>query len=143
MNNLFLTLTLATSAVVPSQPPAVHTPPVQAPLLFVKVIAPEGTRVTFHPGTTGARSITSPAMVGLRPGYIYRVELTLPGRADVKLYPTIEVRGALNASLERSMRHPVSIVFHDDELDRVERAASMITKVHYLEDPLMAQPIPS
>src|SRR5262249_8309320 len=55
----------------------------------------------------------------------------------------IEVRGALNTSLERAMRHPVAIVFHDDELDRVERAASMITKVHYLEDPLMASPVAS
>src|SRR5262249_31430869 len=143
MNSLFLTLTLASSAVVPAQPPAHHTPPPQASLLFVKVIAPEGTRVTFHPGTPGARSIVSPATVGLRPGYIYRVELMLPGRANVKLYPTIEVRGALNTSLERAMRHPVAIVFHDDELDRVERAASMITKVHYLEDPLMASPVAS
>src|SRR5262245_27708596 len=80
MNSLFLTLTLASSAVVPAQPPATHNPPVQAPLLFVKVIGPEGMRVTFHPGTSGAKAIASPAMVGLRPGYIYRVELTLPGR---------------------------------------------------------------
>jgi uncharacterized repeat protein (TIGR01451 family) len=143
MNSLFLTLTVASAALVPAQPSVTHAPPAQAPLLFVKVIGPEGMHVTFHPGTPGAKAIASPAMVGLRPGYVYRVELTLPGRPTLKLYPTIEVRGALNTSLDRAMRHPVPIVFHEDELDRVDRAASMITKVHYLEDPLMAQPVAS
>ena len=41
------------------------------------------------------------------------------------------------------MRHPVPLVFLEDEIRRVDRFGSMITKVHYLEDPAQASPVAS
>jgi uncharacterized repeat protein (TIGR01451 family) len=135
MNSLLLMLSLT----MPAQPHAPQAPP--APILYAKVMGPAGMKVTFHPGTPGERTLEVPAMVGLRPGYIYRLALSLPQTPNVKLYPTLEVRGALQTTVAQAMRHPVPIVFLDDELRRVERNGSMITKVHYLEDPSQAPPV--
>lgn len=129
-------LSLMMSTVAPAQPPAP-----ESPLVYVKVIAPAGARVTFHPGTPGAKTLTAPAIVGVRPGYIYRLELALPQAPNLKLFPSLEVRGALRLTVAQAMRHPIPVVFHADEIGRVERLGAMITKVHYLEDPSQAAPI--
>jgi uncharacterized repeat protein (TIGR01451 family) len=139
MNSLLLTLSMAAAASVPAQPHAMPQP--LAPVLYVKVIGPAGMKVTFHPGTPGERTLTVPAVVGLRPGYLYRLALSVPQMPNVKLYPTLEVRGALQTTVAQAMRHPVPMLFLDDELRRVERNGSMITKVHYLEDPEQAPPV--
>ena len=140
MNSLLLTLSLAAAASVPAQPPA---PPQLSPLLYIKVIGPVGMKVKFHPGTSGERAFDAPAIVGVRPGYVYRLELTLPQMPKVKLYPSLEVRGALQTTLAQAQRHPVPIQFLEDEIRRVDQSGSMIGKVHYLEDPAQASPIAS
>lgn len=140
MNSLLLALSM-TAASVPAQPPAPPKP--LSPLLYVKIMGPAGMKVTFHPGTPGERTLDAPAIVGVRPGYIYRLALSVPQMPDAKFYPSLEVRGALQTTLNQALRHPVPVVFMDEEIRRVDRNGSMITKVHYLEDPSQAAPVAS
>src|SRR5262245_49723439 len=142
MNSMLLTVAMTVAAGTPAQPHSVPPSP-PAPVLYVKVMGPAGMKATFHPGTPGERTLTVPAMVGLRPGYLYRLALSVPQMPNVKLYPTLEVRGALQTTVAQALRHPVPLIFLDDELRRVERNGSMITKVHYLEDPSQAPPVAS
>src|SRR5262249_44495334 len=85
---------------VPGSPPSgLHTrlshPPAQGPaaLLYVRFAGPEGLRAIFYEGAPRAREFAAPVTVGLRPGYIYRVQLTgFPDHPGVSLFPTLEVR---------------------------------------------------
>jgi uncharacterized repeat protein (TIGR01451 family) len=130
------TLTLLALATLPvrvfAQPPPPHGP---AALLYVRFPGPPGLRVTFFGGGPG-RSFEVPVTVGLRPGYIHRVEIT--GLADfpgVTLYPTLEVRGTLQTPpRQRAADYPASIIFNPDDIVQAQRGA-LVTKVIYLEAP--------
>src|SRR5437016_3836271 len=67
-----------------------------APLMHVNLIGPTGSHVIVYQGMARPRDLSGPAQLGLRPGYIYRVEMNgftqFPG---VSLFPTLEVRGTL------------------------------------------------
>jgi len=136
MHSLFLSMVLTASASAPHQMPT--PPPPLSPLLYVKVMGPAGMNVTFYPGSPGAKTLAAPAIVGLRPGYVYRVQLSLANHPELKLFPSLEVRGSLHMPMTKAMGYPVPIVFLSDEIERVDRVGSMITKVHFLEDPLQA-----
>src|SRR4051812_1945448 len=88
MNALLLTALLA------GAPP---TPPSQfAPALYVRVVAPEGVRVTFHVGTPAERTLPAPVTFGVRPGYVSRIRLDgLPDEPSVVIDPSLEVRSSL------------------------------------------------
>lgn len=120
---------LATPALAANGPPP-------SPLLFVKLLGPAGMKVTFHPGSKFPHTIPAPATVGIRPGYPYRLEIAdIPGYPGVKLYPTLEVRGALHLPLDKAMKHPVPIIILEEEVRRIVEKAALVIKVHYLEDP--------
>jgi uncharacterized repeat protein (TIGR01451 family) len=138
MNIGLLTLALPLGAAPAPAPP----PPPPAPLLFVRVLPPEGTRVTYYPGTPLANTLAAPAAVGLRPGYTYRVVLTdVPGRPKVVLTPSLEVRGALQLPPPGNpAEHPVPVVFSAEDIDYA-LAGGMVTKVLYLEHPDYAAPV--
>src|SRR5262245_427314 len=143
MNSLLLSLltfTPAAPVVTPPPPPPGAMPPT-APLVYVTVLGPAGMKATFHPGTVGEKTLPAPAQVGLRPGYLYRLQLDgIPG-LPVKFYPSLEVRGAVQMSLAQAARHPVPLVFTLDELTRVYQTGAMVTKVFFMEDPAQAPPI--
>src|SRR5262249_56675015 len=68
-----------------------------APVLHVRFIGPAGMKATIYAGTAPARTFATPVAVGLRPGYLYRVQLT--GRNDlpgVAVYPSLAVIGTLH-----------------------------------------------
>lgn len=141
MKRTIHTLIIALVAAVPAL--AANGPP-PSPLLYVKVLGPAGMKVTFHPGSSLKETIIAPAVAGIRPGYAYRLELSeLPGFPGVKLYPTLEVRGALHLPLEKTLKHPVPIVFLEDEFRMIVEKSALLTKVHYLEDPATAPPVPT
>jgi uncharacterized repeat protein (TIGR01451 family) len=121
-------------ACMPEGPPA--------PLLAAKLIAPAGVRATFHPGTPGAKAFVEPVVVGFRPGYCYRVELSgLPGRSGQSLYPEIEVLGSLVPRPGmKYMDYPAAVVFSPTDIERAAGGA-MVTKVIFLEDPDWAVPV--
>lgn len=122
-----------------SAPPALL--PASAPLLYVKLIGPEGVSVTFYQGLAPARRFEVPVTVGLRPGYIYRLKVTgFPSRPGLELHPTLEVRGTLRLPSDLgASRHPAPVIL--SELDAEQLLdGSLITKVIYLEDPTHAVP---
>jgi uncharacterized repeat protein (TIGR01451 family) len=112
-----------------------------APLLYARFDGPQGLRTTFYQGSPNGREFDSPTVVGLRPGYIYRVKLSnLPRLPAVSLYPTLEVRGSLNLPHGvGAPAYPAPVVFTEDDIDRA-LSGSLITKVIYLEDPERAAP---
>jgi hypothetical protein len=136
MNPLLLSLLTLAPAQAPVAPPP--GPPATAPLVYLTVIGPAGMKATFHPGTVGAKTLAAPAEVGVRPGYVYRLELEgIPGLQG-KFYPSLELRGAVQMSLAQAARHPVPIVFTEDELKRIALTGAMVTKVFFMEDPAKA-----
>jgi len=124
----------------PAQAPAVALP-MPAPLVAAKFIAPKDVRVTVFPGTNSSRIYDTPTVLGLRPGYVYRFELTgLPYNPDKALYPEVEVRGSLvPRSGMKYMDYPIPLVFSLSDIERALNGA-LITKVIYLEDPEKAIP---
>ena len=80
-------------------------------------------------------------MAGLRPGYIYRVQLSgFPGQPGLVLYPSLEVRGSLQLpKASRPWEHPVPLAFTPDDVDHVLRG-DLITKIIVLEHPDQALP---
>jgi uncharacterized repeat protein (TIGR01451 family) len=115
--------------------------PVPAPLVAAKFLAPKGVRVTAFPGTNFSRIYDGPATFGLRPGYVYRFELSnLPYAPDRSLYPEVELRGTLVPRAGMGyMNYPLPLTFSEDDIDKVLHGV-MVTKVIYLEDPDKALP---
>ena len=60
-------------AAIPAPPDALLIP---APLLAARVIAPQGVRVAVYPASPFGRINDTPTLLGLRPGYVYRLELS-------------------------------------------------------------------
>jgi uncharacterized repeat protein (TIGR01451 family) len=132
---------------MPGLPPApmiqLACPPLApAPLLAVKVVGSKGLRVTTAPGTPAAKLFDAGSVFGLRPGYVYRLELTgIPNRPGESLYPEIEVRGVLAPRPGMNyMEYPAALEFNDVDLAKAA-AGSLITKVVYLENPEKAVPV--
>src|SRR5262249_7676379 len=132
----------AFGAIVPPSGPAMPVPhPQPAPLVAAKFLVPQGTRVTAFPGTKLSKMFGAPVTLGLRPGYIYRFELTnLPYQPGKSLYPEVEVHGTLVPRPGmRYMDYPIPLVFSPSDIERAMNG-TLITKVIYLEDPEKAIP---
>jgi uncharacterized repeat protein (TIGR01451 family) len=112
------------------------------PLLYVRLTGPEGMRVTFYRGSQG-ETVATPAVVGLRPGYIYRVKISdLPQFPAQAFYPTLEVRGSLRP--ERRVKpadFPATLALTAVDFDDVAVRQVLLTKVIVLERPDLAIPI--
>lgn len=121
--------------------PAITMPP-PAPLVAGKFLLPAGVRVTAFPGSELARIYNAPVVLGLRPGYVFRFELTnLPYNQGKALYPEVELRGVLVPRPGmKYMDYPIPLAFTQDDIDRALKGV-LITKVIYLEDPEKALPI--
>ncbi len=115
--------------------------PVPAPLVAAKFLVPKDVRVTAFPGTALSRMYDAPAVMGLRPGYSYRFELSnLPYAPGKSLFPEVEVRGTLVPRPGmKYMDYSIPLVFTQADIDRVLKGA-VVTKVIYLEDPDKALP---
>lgn len=106
------------------------------PLMYVKFAGPAGMTVTLYKGGGIGQSFQAPCTVGLRPGYIYRVQLTnIPGYCDQALFPTLDVRGSLQfANRLRNSDFPAALVFRDQDIEAV-RNGSLVTRFVVLERP--------
>lgn len=139
---LLLAASLPTAAPTQQAPPPRPSPlRAPAPLLYVHFAGPEGMRIGLYPGGAAVREFPAPAQFALRPGYIYRMQLTqLPRRPGVVLFPSLEVRGSLRlpAGL-RAADHPVPVVLYENDIDRA-LAGGVVTKVFFLERPDTAVP---
>jgi uncharacterized repeat protein (TIGR01451 family) len=123
---------------------ALPPPPAQgpAPLLYVRFLGPEGMHVTFFQGHVPPYQFPTPVTVGLRPGYLHRVQLSdLPDLPGVTLSPTLEVLGTLCLSPQLCPAdYPAPVELTAQDVRQV-LAGALVTKVVYLEDPEKAQPV--
>jgi uncharacterized repeat protein (TIGR01451 family) len=112
-----------------------------APLLFVRFTGPAGMRATFYQGRAPARTHAAPVVMGLRPGYCYRVQLSgLAGRPGVALFPTLEVRGSLTLPPHvQAANYPLTLNLSESDISAA-LSGSLVTKVYYLEHPDRAEP---
>ncbi len=115
--------------------------PVPAPLVAAKFIVPKDVRVTAFPGSSASRMYDAPVVMGLRPGYAYRFELSnLPYHPNKSLYPEVEIRGTLVPRPGmKYMDYPIPLTFSEADIERVMKGA-VVTKIIYLEDPEKALP---
>lgn len=115
--------------------------PIPAPLVAAKFIAPKDVRVTAYPGSPIGHIYAAPVVMGLRPGYVFRFELSnLPYHPGAALYPEVEVRGTLVPRPGmKYMDYPIPLTFSQDDIDKALKGV-LITKVIYLEDPEKALP---
>jgi uncharacterized repeat protein (TIGR01451 family) len=116
--------------------------PQAAPLLYVRFGGTPGMQVTLFPGGIAGTTFPAPVEAGLRPGYIYRVEISgLAGLPGVALYPTIEVRGTLQLPANlRAADYPAPVILSPEDIGRI-LSGSLLTKVIYLEPPESALPV--
>jgi uncharacterized repeat protein (TIGR01451 family) len=112
-----------------------------SPLLYVRFAGPPGMRATFFQGRAPARAFPAPVVVGMRPGYLYRVGLgNFTDRPGVTLYPTLEIRGTLHLPPKCGcISFPATVPLTEDDI-AAARLGTMITKVIYLEHPDRAEP---
>ncbi|MFO0826062.1 MAG: hypothetical protein U0792_23585 [Gemmataceae bacterium] len=131
----------AFGAIVPPPAPGHIINAAPAPLLAAKFLAPKGVQVTAFPGSPLASKFETPTVMGLRPGYVYRFELSnLPYEDGKSLYPEVEVRGVLVPRPGmKYMDYPIPLLFTPADISRA-LAGALITKVIYLEDPEKAIP---
>src|SRR5947209_8451215 len=127
MNRWLLSLVVPLAALSvglsePPAPPAEHAPPMPPPpLLFLRLLGPAGVTATVFPGHARPADLTLPSVVGLRPGYRYRLRLTgLPDQPPgTALYPSIEVHGMLHLPPDLSpAQYPVPVPFTAEDFRR-------------------------
>jgi uncharacterized repeat protein (TIGR01451 family) len=124
-------------------PPPYPVPALRAsPLLYVRFTGPPGMEASFFQGGGPGRRFPAPVVVGMRPGYRYRVGLGgLPGRPGLVLFPTVEVLGTLNLTPKLSPpAFPAVVHLTEVDLEAVA-VGTLVTKVVYLEDPDRAEPV--
>jgi uncharacterized repeat protein (TIGR01451 family) len=140
---LTLLVLLPLARPVGAQPPPLP-PRGPSPLLFIRFSGPPGLRTTFYQGRPRGHAFDAPVVAGLRPGYLYRIEVGhLPGSPGVSFFPTLEVRGSLCLPPRlRAPAFPAPVVFTEADIASVLSGA-LVTKVVYLEDPDRAVPQPT
>ncbi|HEV3385660.1 MAG TPA: hypothetical protein VG097_12655, partial [Gemmata sp.] len=121
-------------------PPGISIPN-PAPLVAGKFLLPQGARVTVFPGSELSKMLDAPIVVGMRPGYDFRFELSgLPYNPGKSLFPEVELRGVLVPRHGmKYMDYPIPLAFTQVDIDLVLRGG-LLTKVIYLEDPEKALP---
>jgi uncharacterized repeat protein (TIGR01451 family) len=97
--------------------------------------------VTFFQGQAPGRDFAAPAVVGLRPGYVYRVRVHgMTDFPNLALYPSLEVCGSLELPPGcQAANYPAPITLSENDIRRALNG-SLITKVIYLENP--ERPLP-
>jgi uncharacterized repeat protein (TIGR01451 family) len=138
-----LMVVLLAPLAAPARTPMVPSLPGRgpSPLLFVRFIGPAGLQATFYQGQPRGRAFDAPVVVGMRPGYFYRIQLShLSRHPGVSIYPTLEVRGSLNLPPRmNAAAYPAPVVLTDADIESV-LAGNLISKVVYLEHPDRAMP---
>jgi uncharacterized repeat protein (TIGR01451 family) len=116
--------------------------PVLPPLLHIRLGGPAGMKVTVYRGAAPAQTFEVPCMLGLRPGYHYRIQLSgMEKYPGVVVFPSFDVLGSLRLSGGvRAAEHPATIIVTDEDLASV-RAGSVVNKLVVLERPETALPI--
>ncbi|MFM7541472.1 MAG: hypothetical protein ACKO9Z_17605 [Planctomycetota bacterium] len=109
----------------------------QAPYLFVRIIPPEGWTASI-PADREKVVELGKDVIGLRPGYGYRIKLT--SKVGISLFPTVEVVGTIVMPPDlKPERHIAAIGWSAEELNQAS-AGRLLTKLLYVEYPEKAIP---
>jgi uncharacterized repeat protein (TIGR01451 family) len=134
---LLIALASALEAQVGPRAPVPPAPP----LLYVRLAGPQGMKVTLYRGEPTGVTLDTPCIVGLRPGYSYRVALSnIPGFSGVTFSPTLEVRGSFWLINQlRNSDFPATVLFQTEDFTKIEQGV-LVKKIVVLERPDLAEP---
>lgn len=105
-----------------------------APLIYVRLIGPEGCTATFLPGP--AHTLPLPTQVALRVGQVYVVRLEQANAAGVEpVFASIHVGDGLRLGPRQSAaQFPAPLAFSSTDWE-LAAAGTLVTKAIVLEDP--------
>ena len=107
----------------------------------VEIRAPQGARIAAAAGTGFGQGRETNLLVGLHIGPVYRFQVTdIPDAPGVELFPTVEVIDRLHPPCGMKLRFPIPIELTREELLSAAEGR-FITRVIYLEDPMLAMPL--
>jgi hypothetical protein len=107
----------------------------------VRVETPGEGQVTFYGADGLATELPAPGQIGMLVGRVYRFKISnMPQHPAAELYPSIELLDRLHPPRGRAADFPIPITFSDQEIE-LALNGRMITKVVYLEQPQLANPI--
>ena len=100
-----------------------------------------GARIAPAAGSSFLEGRPDRLLVGLAIGPVYRFRVTeIPGQPGLELFPTIEVVDRLHPPPGEMLRFPIPIELTREELLSAAEGR-FITRVIYLEDPMLASPL--
>lgn len=106
----------------------------------VEVFVPEGAQISLWDSDHFEEYKGNRAKAGMLIGGVYRGRITrIPGKAGFEVYPTVEVINRLFPPPGQELKFPIPVVITQDDLERALEG-QFVTRVVYLEDPLIALP---
>ncbi len=107
----------------------------------VEIRAPQGARIAAAAGSGFYEGREDKLLVGLTIATVYRFKVTdIPDAPGVELFPTLEVIDRLHPPCGMKLRFPIPVELTREELLSAAEGR-FITRVIYLEDPLLALPL--
>lgn len=106
----------------------------------VEIIAPNGAAVSMFNGGAFQATDSGRVKAGLLIGAVYRIKVTqIPGHEGFEVFPSIEVVDRTYPPPGIEFHFPIPVHITQEELEMAMRG-QYVTRVVYLEDPLMAFP---
>ena len=119
---------------------AAVAPPIRGYYQPVKVILPEGCRISFAENGAFDNVSETESLVGLLVGNVYRFRITqLPYYAGVELYPSVELIDRTYAPAGKELEFPLEIELTQEDLELAAQGR-FVVRIVYLEDPFTALP---
>lgn len=107
----------------------------------VSISGPPGLQVALARDAQFLPPLEAPVTTGMLVGGVYRFRVTrIPFREGEELYPTLEVIDRIYPPAGREHRFPIPVVLTQEDL-RLALDGAMVTRVIYLEDGEIAEPI--
>lgn len=107
----------------------------------IRVELPADGQVTFFGAGQQMVETSAPGQIGLLVGHVYRIKISqMPDFPGAELYPSVELIDRLHPPRGRAADFPIPITFSVEEIE-LALQGRMVTKVVYLEQPQLANPI--
>jgi hypothetical protein len=107
----------------------------------VEIRAPQGARIAPAASGAFAEAASDKLLAGLQIGPVYRFRITdIPGEPGVEVFPTVEMIDRTYPPAGQALKFPVPVELTRDEL-LMAAEGKFVTRVIYIEDPLLAIPI--
>lgn len=138
-SNYILSSDMPPGTVAASQ--AYRRPQVQGYFQPIQVSGPAGLHVALAQDGQFLPLLEAPVRAGMMVGRVYRIKVSgIPGFEGEELFPSIEIIDRLYAPPGREHRFPIPIVLDEEDLRSALRG-ELVTRVIYLEDSEIAEPV--